>query len=302
VVVELNHGIITLDWPSMKVRGRVNISVSGALHCKIWFHERTNRTFAVVTTGLTHVEADRNYLVAVEVTNRDSPREVAKVETPVVATEGVLVVSDHAYVGGYVPDNKFSSVDLAGLVKNPATLRVISTVGPRPEFDNMVGALQNSSFRSAENAVGRLPLMFFGSYARPGGLLIFQSHADGTLQAEPVGKLITQDSSRANRVHIHPSNDYALLALEKGVAGTDTPPVGETGGLAVVDIRDPAAPTLVARAVSPETGGRVYTASWSPSGRFLVSFSAQNRSAFIYSFVDRAETQALARHVRAGGH
>jgi hypothetical protein len=125
--------------------------------------------------------------------------------------------------------------------------------------------------------------MYFGSYARPGGLLIFEARADGTLR-EPVGRLLAQDTARANRVHIHPTGKYALLALEKGVAGTDNPPVGETGGVAVVDIRDPTAPVLVARAASSERGGRVYTASWSPSGRYLVSFSAQNQTAFVYAF------------------
>lgn len=284
VVVELNRGIVVLDWPSMHVRGRANITVSGALHCKLWTHEHTNRTFALVTTGLTHVEADRYYLVAVEVTNRDAPREVAKVKTPVRATEGVLVLGDYAYVGGYVPNNKFVSVDLCGLVDATLPmLRVTCVVGPRPEYDNMVGALQNSSFRSDKD-IAWPPLMFFGSYARPGGLLIFESRADGTLGV-PVGKLLTNMTARTNRVHISPDNNFALLALEKGIVGNDTPPVGETGGLAVVDIRDPAAPSLVARAASPDRGGRVYTAAWSPSGRFLASFSAQNQSAFIYSFV-----------------
>ena len=70
-----------------------------------------------------------------------------------------------------------------------------------------------------------------------------------------------------------------------GVNGTDTTPAGETGGLAVVDIRNTTNPHLVARAASPELGGRVYTASWSPSGRALVSFSAQNQTAFVYRFV-----------------
>jgi hypothetical protein len=302
VVVALNRGVFTLDWPSMVVRGSVNVSVSGALHCKLWRDTSTNRTFALITTGLTHVSADEDYLVAVEVTDREHPVEVAKLNTPVHSTEGVLVLGDYAYVGGYVPNNKFVSVVLSGLTAKPAALQVHSSIGPRPEYDNMVGALANSSFRADEGgAAARPPLMYFGSYARPGGLLIFQSQLDGTLQREPVGKLLTQDTARANRVHIHPSNDYALLALEKGVAGTDTPPAGETGGLAVVDIRDPAAPALVARVASPERGGRVYTASWSPSGRFLVAFSAQNQTAFVYSFgavaavpFERFEDRALA--------
>ena len=88
VVVALNRGIVTLDYPSLRVRGTANISVTGALHCKLWralfqrFSHRffvflplkmrnsgagdgaTRRTFALITTGLTHATADRDYLVS----------------------------------------------------------------------------------------------------------------------------------------------------------------------------------------------------------------------------------------------
>ena len=288
VVVALNRGVYTLDYPSMRVRGSANISVSGALHCKLW--RQGERTFALITTGLTDVTADRDYLVAVEVTDRDQPKEVARLNTPVRDTEGVLVLGTFAYVGGYVSPNTFVSVDLRGLTASPPALRLHSTIGPRPEYDNMVGALANSSFRDdgvgaskASNPPCNGRCMYFGSYNRPGGLLAFEAQEDGTL-GEPFGKLLTQETARTNRVHIHPSSKYALLALEKGVAGTDTPPAGETGGIAVVDIQHTTAMRVVGRAASPERGGRVYTATWSPSGTRLVSFSAQNASAFVYSF------------------
>ena len=262
VIVRLNHGITTLDWPSLHVRGSVNISVTGALHCKLWRDGASARVFALVTTGLTHVEADRDYLVAVEVTDRTQPREVAKLLTPVKDTEGVLVVNDFAYVGGYVENNRFVSVDLRGLV-SPSTpagerLKVNSVAGPRPEYDNMVGALANSSFRFPATGTSESPpptlTMYYGSYARPGGLLIFKALENGSVLAGAMGSLLLPELSRTNRVHIHPTGDWALLALEKGFAGTDNPPVGETGGIAVVDIREPAAPTLVARAPSPIAG------------------------------------------------
>ena len=171
------------------------------MHCKLWRDSRTGRTFALITTGLTHRGRPR-LLVAVEVTDRDRHVEVAKLNTPVHATgtEGVLVLGDFAYVGGYVPNNKFVSVALSGLVAAVAALRLRSVVGPRPEYDNMVGALANSSFRGelASSSPGQCALepggctafrshsnrnmltnpargrrlMFFGSYVRPGGLLI----------------------------------------------------------------------------------------------------------------------------------
>ena len=51
VVVALNRGVVTLDWPAMIVRGSANISVSGALHCKLYRDASTGRTFALITTG-----------------------------------------------------------------------------------------------------------------------------------------------------------------------------------------------------------------------------------------------------------
>jgi hypothetical protein len=307
VVVRLNHGITTLDWPSMAVRGQVDISVTGALHCKLWRDVASGRVFALVTTGLTHVEADRDYLVALEVTDRTRPREVAKLKTPVRDTEGVLVVGHFAYVGGYVSNNLFVSVDLRGLVASPPSLTLSSVAGPRPEYDNMVGAIANSSFRfrgGPSNAQPPTPIMYFGSYARPGGLLAFAAFNNGSVAGGSIGSLIANVTSRTNRVHISPDGHWALLALEKGVVGTDQPPAGETGGMAVIDIRDIHNMSVAARAPSPVRGGRVYTASWSPSqcfGQqrttteyFFVSFSAQNQSAFIYSFEASSKVQSLA--------
>jgi hypothetical protein len=237
VVVALNRGIFTFDWPSMRPRGNVTLSSSGALHCKLYIDKPSGRTFALVTTGLTHVDADRNKVVAVDVTNRDEPVEVATLVTPVKATEGILVLGSFAYVGGYVSPNSFISLNLSGLGTHKK-MQITSVAGPMPQYDNMVGALRNSSFRQQgrngfEAQEEQQPLMFFGSYARPGGLVIFQSQKNGSLSPGPVGQLLSIATARTNRVHMHPSGNLALLALEKGALCADC----ETGGELVTCMR-----------------------------------------------------------------
>ena len=83
-------------------------------------------------------------------------------------------------------------------------------------------------------------------------------------------------------MHVHQGGQLALLALEKNALCPDC----ETGGISVVDIRDPTHPQLLAQAPSSLHGGRIYTASWAPGdGHYLVSFSAMNETAFVYQFV-----------------
>ena len=118
-------------------------------------------------------------------------------------------------------------------------------------------------------------------WAVPGGLVVVQPTTTGMLcNRQVIGRLILNDTARTNRVHMHPSGDFALLALEQGYNA----PGSTLGGLAIASVKSPTAPTLLTRVSSPRPG-HVYCASWSPSGRHLVSFSAQNRSAFVYEFV-----------------
>ena len=125
-------------------------------------------------------------------------------------------------------------------------------------------------------------------WAVPGGLIIVQPTATGTLHSRQViGRLILNSTARTNRVHLHPSGAFALLALEQGYNA----PGDSLGGLAIASIKPPTAPTLLTRVGSPRPG-HVYCASWSPSGRYLVSFSAQNRSAFVYEFVVQQQQSA----------
>lgn len=154
----------------MAVRGFANVSIGGGLHCKLFIDQPTGKTFALVTTGFaTGSSADKNSLVAFDVTDRDKPREVAVLRTPVACTEGVLVLGEFAYLGGFCPPavgGLLVSVDLRALGTN-GTLQTHNTLGPDLALNNLVGAVTNSSYRSRSSTTAArteaLPPIFFGS-------------------------------------------------------------------------------------------------------------------------------------------
>ena len=93
--------------------------------------------------------------------------------TPVACTEGVLVMGDFAYLGGFCPPavqgGLLVSVDLRSLGTN-GTLSIHSTLGPDPVLNNLVAGVANSSFRSSRGSTAAamtttepLPPIFFGS-------------------------------------------------------------------------------------------------------------------------------------------
>ena len=66
-------------------------------------------------------------------------------------------------------------------------------------------------------------------------------------------RLITHNTSRANRMHLRSDWQFALLPLEKSDDGA------ERGGVAIVDVADPAHPRLVLNQSIPNVASRAYT-------------------------------------------
>ena len=140
---------------------------------------------------------------------------------------------------------------------------------------------------------GITALLFSASYAAPGGLVIFdteQMSAAG--EAVEVGRVITHNSSRANRVHVRHDLQMAFLALEKADDG------GERGGVAIVDVSEPTNPQLLLNQSIPSTTSRAYCLA--TKGNFLYVFAAMSHQMYVYEI----QTARPGRHGPSldGGH
>ena len=133
----------------------------------------------------------------------------------------------------------------------------------------------------AQRAHGRPPEGLVAGYAAPGGLVVFDADALGRAgRLAEVGRLITHNTSRANRMHVRAdlrlacrpatvesapfSRPRAWLARGGRVSARLSPAVlpleksddgAERGGIAVVDLADPAAPRLLLNISIPSRSG-----------------------------------------------
>ena len=261
---------------------RIDLSLAGALHVKLYHHAASGRTFAIISNGLGHAKGTGNYITAVDVTNPRAPVEVATLETPVKCTEGVLVVGAFAFVGGYC-SNSFASVALDGLAATPPSMAVVSTV-TKPYYDNMVSAVFNASYESLRGEYNPSPVFFAGLYTSPGGVAVFSAGDDaathGTINERAA--LVLPKTARTNRVHVHEKSHIALLALEKGGA-SPTANATARGGLALVDVRNASAPALLQALPIPDAVSRCYCGAIHPGGRHAYVFGATSQALYVYN-------------------
>jgi hypothetical protein len=289
VVAELgdkpNSALITVDANTFASLARLPLSTDGALHVKLY---RTGGlTYALITCGLTHNTTARSRVVAVDVTNPRQPKEVATVEVwkGRGCAEGVFVVEDVAFIGSYCT----SDVATISLKDLPSGRLSVINATMDSAYENMVSARYNESYgdgvtrlssatatsSSSASRADSTSLLFSASYAAPGGLVIFdtaQMSAAG--EFVEVGRLITHNSSRSNRVHLRRDLQMAFLALEKADDG------GERGGVAIVDVSAPENPQLLLNQSIPSTTSRAYCLS--TKGRFLYVFAAMSHQMYVY--------------------
>lgn len=251
VVAELGDrprsALITINATTFAPLGRAELSVDGALHCKL-YRAASSRTYAIITSGLTHNTSSRNHVTAVDVTDPWSPVEVASLALwgGAGCAEGVYVVDDVAFIASYCSAH-VATVNLTAL---PSAL-TIAWQGQGAGYENMVSAMYNSSYGGSAQR-----LLFSASYAAPGGLVVFDADVLGAQGAlREVGRLITHNTSRANRMHVRADLRLAFLPLEKSDDGA------ERGGLAVVDLAEPAAPRLLLNMSIPNATSRSYCLS-----------------------------------------
>ena len=262
-------------WPPITPLSRLNLSLPGALHVKLYHSVEDDRTYAIVTTGLTHVST-RSSIVAVDVTDPTRPIEVAKTSTMCKCSEGVIVLpnSKAALIGSYCSN----TVQMISLRNLPHSLTPMG-VRTKTYYENMVSGIYNSSYEYGDIYSD---LIFSATYTDPGGLVVFNASTVNQSLGVPteVSKFISNSTARANRVHVHPSG-VAFLALEKSHGGD------ARGGIAAIDIRAPTQLTLLAAIKTPSNSSRTYcvaSATDNSGTGVLYAFGATSKAMYVYTF------------------
>jgi hypothetical protein len=179
-----------------------------ALHVAL--HDAADgRRYALVTATAT------GEIIAVDVTEPAKPKQVGQLDAGVQLIEGIYVHRGHAFVGGFGWSDVFRAVD----VSLPARMRIVHT-------------LRDETYRQMVSAMSpdHPDLLFAALWSNDGGLGIFDVRDPPHFRL--VGRLVMPELTRANRVKLQ--EDRAFLPLEV-----------DPGGFAIIDIGNPAAPTLV---------------------------------------------------------
>ena len=211
-----------------------------------------------------------------EVTSSKTPSQGVPAEAEGVprGTEGVLVLGQYAYVGGFW-DTHLAQVDLSGLVtarvaakgridNNSGGSTAAAAAAAMPAmrvagvwrdaaYVQLVGALigretqGEAAYVGAEGVLGAEGGSHFALslWGEPGGLATFRVSGTPKASAPPLvrelGRLVLPELGRANRVHVH--GDLAWLPLEQSPAG----------GVAAINISDLAQPVLAVGPVALPT-------------------------------------------------
>lgn len=189
-------------------------------------------------------------VIAIDVSNPLHPIQVGSVSTDVTFIEGIEIVHDVAWVGGFGNAHLYSGID----VSMPEQMEVIEEL-EHPWFHQMVPAIDPA----------HPDLLFAAMWGDPGGLAIFDTTIPG--QLEPVALLGDTALAKSNRVKI--DGDLAWLPLEQ------TP-----GGIAAIDIATPSHPELVTWQVDVPGVTKPYTAQ--PHEGFLYLFGTEEASMAIF--------------------
>jgi hypothetical protein len=230
VVVARRGALLTFDVSRpdrIELRGRVDLQTNGhvferiveqllrrvsgpfrALHVKL-YDAKDGRRYALVTAT-----ASRE-LIAVDVSDPAQPRQAGQIDAEVQLIEGIYVHRDHAFVGGFGWSDVLRAID----VSSPTHMRIVHS-------------LKDESYRQmvSEMSPEYPDLLFAALWNKEGGLGIFDVSDPPRFRL--VGQLVMPELARANRVKLQ--GDLAFLPLEV-----------DPGGFAVVDVGDPASPTLV---------------------------------------------------------
>ena len=246
---------------------RIHLSVNGALHVKLYRHP-DGKVYAIVSMGMTRNATDYDRVVAVDVTDPRTPVQVAAVHTNCRCAEGVSIVGDMAFVGGFC-NNNVALVDLSHLPQR-LTLRKTAT---GPAYRLMVSAVFVPSTGK------RKPLLLSAASSDPGGLFVFDYEKMAAGQIADVGRLVSAQTAFANRVHVRPDLQLAFLPLENSRPPPNHSKPVPPGGIAVVDMQSPSRPELRWVGKIPNATSRTYCLA--TKGEYLYAFGSPAQM-FVY--------------------
>lgn len=210
----VEQGRVSLDTDGTRwsrLMGALLQRISGpfvALHVKL-YDARDGHRYALVTATAS------GEIIAVDVSEPTKPTQVGRIDAGVQFIEGIYVHRDHAFVGGFGWSDVIRAVD----VSNPKQMRIVRTLTDE-------SYCQVVSEMSPEHP----DLLFAALWNDEGGLGVFDVSDPPHFRL--VGRLLMPELARANRVKLE--DDRAFLPLEV-----------DPGGFAIVDVSNPAAPTLV---------------------------------------------------------
>ena len=264
VVDEGNNGLLTFDVSGsngtvlrflayLELQPRMPLPLGGALHTKLY---RTfGRTFAIVSMGW----QQGSDVVAVEVTDPLAPKQVVRLSTDVNCMEGILIVHDFAFIGGFC-STQFISVYLRGLASPSPSMRIQDSQ-VNPAYNEMVGVAGSKA-------------IYHASFTLEGGLLVFSLEEALHGRIHEIGRLLSPALFNANRVYLHEAKGFVVLPLEHQAD------YNSHGGFALVDVRNVTAPILLD--VVQEPAAKVYCGNIHSSGEFAYSFGAESSTMNIY--------------------
>lgn len=255
---------------------------NGPLHIKWYAPTFSNKRFALLSMGFSPSGPSKgSYLCAVDVTDPSNPTDAGSVKTGADGIEGVFVVGDYAYVGGFF-STKIVAISLAGL----ATCQGMSVhkSASNPSWVQMVSGGYLASSESS-------PDYFFSSlWTNPGGLASFKRSAAAGGDIVFGGMFVNEHARYANRVHVAP-NGLVLMPCQNGKGvrfdkNDEILPFDKNGGIVLADVRDPTNPELVAsHSLDPmrQRQSQCYCAALHPSGRFVYGFGFEDNTMRVFS-------------------
>jgi len=225
VVIAIGSGVVyvldTSDPSHLRALGSVALEgvddgagFFPALHTKIYKPSDSDKTYAIVTSSKS------GKLVAVDISDPKTPRQVSTLQTGISNLEGLYVKGTYVYCGGF-GDCVMLTVDISDIQH----MRICNRL-EKNYYNNLVAELDTNdsdllymSSYLARNSNDQEPAL--------GGLTVFDiSQPDKPVE---ISHAIRPELAYSNRVKVH--EGYAYLPIE--------PIKAEPGGIGIVDVSNP---------------------------------------------------------------